>query len=57
MSSEIPIEKMWLVLEDSGIDRKTLEQTEPSDELIFKLYTAIKEINEKRKELEGINNL
>lgn len=38
---------MWQVIEEYGIDRKLLETTQPSDELLFRLYSSIKQVKEK----------
>jgi hypothetical protein len=37
---------MWNKIEEYGIDRKILEATHPSNELLFQLYTAITKVNE-----------
>jgi len=38
---------MWEKIEAYGIDRKLLESTNPSNELLFQLYTAVIRVNEK----------
>jgi hypothetical protein len=38
---------MWEKIEEYGIDRKLLEATHPSNELLFQLYTAIIQVNKK----------
>lgn len=43
---------MWEKIEEYGIDRKLLEATHPSNELLFQLYTAITKVNE---ELHSLN--
>jgi hypothetical protein len=45
---------MWDTIEEYGIDRKLLEQTDPSEELILNLYTAIITIREKELELRQV---
>ncbi|MDE1826117.1 MAG: hypothetical protein KGH99_02095 [Thaumarchaeota archaeon] len=47
MSSKLSLDDMWQVIEEYGIDRKLLETTQPSDELLFRLYTSIKQVKEK----------
>jgi hypothetical protein len=42
---------MWEKIEEYGIDRKLLESTHPSNELLFQLYTAIVQVNEKISDL------
>jgi hypothetical protein len=44
---------MWKKIEEYGIDRKLLEATHPSNELLFQLYTAITKVNE---EMHTLNN-
>ena len=44
---------MWEKITEYGIDRKLLEATHPSNELLFQLYTAITKVNE---EVNAINN-
>lgn len=44
---------MWEKIEEYGIDRKLLEATHPSNELLFQLYTAITKVNE---EIRALNN-
>lgn len=44
---------MWEKIEEYGIDRKLLEATRPSDELLFQLYTAITKVNEKVRDLNN----
>ncbi|CUR51415.1 protein of unknown function [Nitrosotalea devaniterrae] len=46
LSSELSLDEMWKKIEDYGIDRKLLEATHPSNELLFQLYTAITKVNE-----------
>ncbi|HJU13076.1 MAG TPA: hypothetical protein VJ792_01290 [Candidatus Nitrosotalea sp.] len=46
MASEITIDEMWRMMEDSGIDRKMLESTKPSKDLLFRLYLAVKQEKE-----------
>ena len=52
MSKKVSLAEMWSAIEKSGIDRKLLEKTEPGEELIRKLYTAITTIHEKELELK-----
>ena len=47
MSSKLSLDDMWKAIEESGINRKLLETTKPSDELLFKLYSSIKQVKEK----------
>ncbi len=44
---------MWEKIEAYGIDRKLLEATHPSNELLFQLYTAVIRVNEK---VDAINS-
>ncbi len=46
MNSELSLDEMWEKIEEYGIDRKLLEATHPSNELLFQLYTAIIRVNE-----------
>ncbi len=46
------LDEIWKTIEEYGIDRESLEKTAPDDELIFKIYTALKAINEKEQELQ-----
>jgi len=47
---------MWEKIEEYGIDRKILEATHPSNELLFQLYTAITKVNEQMHEVNNIDN-
>ena len=47
MSSKLSLDEMWEKIEAYGIDRKLLESTNPSNELLFQLYTAVIRVNEK----------
>ena len=49
--AKVSLNEMWQTIEESGMDRKLLEQTDPSEELIRKLYTAIAAIHKKKLEL------
>ncbi|MDE1764466.1 MAG: hypothetical protein KGH88_09545 [Thaumarchaeota archaeon] len=51
MPANVSQSEMWRAIEEHGIDRKRLEQTEPSEDLILKLYTAIMAIQKKELEL------
>ncbi|MGI0007068.1 MAG: hypothetical protein ACREAR_03625 [Nitrosotalea sp.] len=53
MSSELSLDEMWEKIEAYGINRKLLESTNPSNELLFQLYTAVIRVNEK---VDAINN-
>ncbi|HJW20004.1 MAG TPA: hypothetical protein VJ571_05555 [Candidatus Nitrosotalea sp.] len=53
MSSKLSLDEMWEKIEAYGIDRKLLEATHPSSELLFQLYTAVIRVNEK---VDAINN-
>ena len=53
MSSDLSLEEIWNKIEEYGIDRKLLEATHPSNELLFQLYTAITKVNE---EVRALNN-
>lgn len=46
MNSELSLDEIWKKIEEYGIDRKLLEATHPSNELLFQLYTAIIKVNE-----------
>ena len=48
--AKVSLSEMWCTIEEHGIDRKLLEQTDPSEELIQKLYIAITAIHEKKLE-------
>lgn len=52
MSSKLSLDDMWKTIEESGINRKLLETTKPSDELLFKLYSSIKQVKEKSDQSE-----
>ena len=52
LSSKLSLDDMWQVIEEYGIDRKLLEITHPSDELLFRLYSAIKAVKEKSDLIE-----
>ncbi|MDE1828940.1 MAG: hypothetical protein KGI25_01325 [Thaumarchaeota archaeon] len=56
MSFEITIDEMWHTMEEYGIDRHLLESTNPSRELLFRLYSAIKQVKEKSETLEKENS-
>jgi len=49
----LSLDEMWEKIEAYGIDRKLLEATHPSNELLFQLYTAVIRVNEK---VSTINN-
>ncbi|WP_101477425.1 hypothetical protein [Candidatus Nitrosotalea bavarica] len=53
MNSELSLDEMWDKIEEYGIDRKLLEATHPSNELLFQLYTAITKVNEKVHDLNN----
>jgi hypothetical protein len=53
LSSDLSLEEIWRKIEEYGIDRKLLEATHPSNELLFQLYTAITKVNE---EVRALNN-
>jgi hypothetical protein len=53
LNSELSLEDMWDKIEAYGIDRKILEETDPSNELLFQLYTAITKVNEQMHELNN----
>lgn len=53
MSSELSLDEMWEKIEEYGIDRKLLEATHPSNELLFQLYTAITRVNEEVRTLNS----
>ena len=55
MAEKVSLTEMWRAIEKSGIDRKLLEQTDPSEELIRKMYTAITAIHEKELELKQLD--
>ena len=56
MNSELSLDDMWEKIEEYGIDRKILEATHPSNELLFQLYTAITKVNEQMHELNNMDN-
>ncbi len=56
MSSEITVDEMWHVMEEYGIDRRLLESTNPSKELLFRLYIAVKQVKEKSELFEKENS-
>ena len=53
LNSELSLDEMWKRIEEYGIDRKLLEATHPSNELLFQLYTAITKVNE---EVHALSN-
>ncbi|MDE1813399.1 MAG: hypothetical protein KGI05_01920 [Thaumarchaeota archaeon] len=53
LSSELSLDEMWEKIEEYGIDRKLLEATHPSNELLFQLYTAVLRVNER---VHALNN-
>ena len=55
LNSEVTADEMWQVMEDYGIDRQLLESTNPSQELIFRLYCAIKQVKENSEIFEKEN--
>lgn len=55
MSSELTTDEMWKVMEEYGIDRRLLESTNPSNELLFRLYSAIKQVKENSESFEKEN--
>ena len=56
LNSELSLDDMWEKIEEYGIDRKILEATHPSNELLFQLYTAITKVNEQMHELNNKDN-
>jgi hypothetical protein len=56
LNSELSLEEMWGKIEEYGIDRKILEATHPSNELLFQLYTAITKVNEQIYRLGNNSN-
>jgi len=56
VSSELTIDEMWKVMEEYGIDRRLLESTNPSNELLFRLYSAIKQVKENSESFEKENS-
>ncbi len=56
LSSELTVDEMWQVMQEYGIDRQLLEATNPSKELLFRLYSAIKQVKEKSELLEQEND-
>jgi hypothetical protein len=52
MNSELSLEEMWKKIEEYGIDRKLLEETDPSNELLYQLYKAVIRVN---KEVHALN--
>jgi hypothetical protein len=53
LSSELSLDEMWEKIVEYGIDRKLLEATHPSNELLFQLYTAITKVNEEVRALSN----
>lgn len=51
LNSDLSLDDMWEKIEEYGIDRKLLESTHPSNELLFQLYTAIVQVNKKVNDL------
>jgi len=49
--AKVSLNEMWQTIEESGIDRKILEQTDPSEELIRNLYNALTAIHKKELKL------
>ena len=56
LSSEITTDEMWHVMEEYGIDRRLLEATNPSNELLYRLYVAVKQVKEKSELFEKENS-
>jgi len=56
LNSELSLDEMWEKIEEYGIDRKILEATDPSNELLFQLYTAVTKVNEQMHELNNTDN-
>jgi hypothetical protein len=56
LNSELSLDDVWEKIEAYGIDRKILEATNPSNELLFQLYTAITKVNEQMHQLNNTNN-
>lgn len=56
MNSELSLDDMWEKIEAYGIDRKILEATHPSNELLFQLYTVITTVNEQMHQLNNNDN-
>lgn len=52
---EVTQDEMWQVMEEYGIDRRLLESTNPSQELLFRLYCAIKQVKENSELFEKEN--
>ena len=52
MNSELSLDEMWKKIEEYGIDRKLLEETDPSNELLYQLYKAVIRVN---KEVHILN--
>ena len=46
-----PLDEMWRTIEKYGIDRRSLEATKPSPDLIEKMYYAIREIQKREIEV------
>jgi hypothetical protein len=55
LSSDLSLDEIWRKIEEYGIDRKLLEATHPSNELLFQLYTAITKVNEEVRALNDGN--
>jgi len=55
LSSDLSLDEIWRKIEEYGIDRKLLEATHPSNELLFQLYTAITKVNEEVRALHNGN--
>ena len=53
LSPDLSLDEIWRKIEEYGIDRKLLEATHPSNELLFQLYTAITKVNE---EVHALND-
>ncbi len=46
---DVPIEEMWEVLEEFGINRKMFERIDPDYEQIYKIYSLISKSQKKTK--------
>ncbi|MDE1863653.1 MAG: hypothetical protein KGI33_12185 [Thaumarchaeota archaeon] len=52
MPAKIPEDEMWRTIEGYGIDRKSLEMTDPDPDIIEKMYYAIREIQ--KREIDAV---
>ena len=56
-SEKVSTEEMWNIIKQYGFDRKSLEQSRPTNTEILKLYNMIKKSKETQRDHETIMRL